>query len=148
MRKAFVLLFSLLLLQGCAREDQKNLVFSGESEHWTGKFEVYRVGDKAEERFTLQYKPNERLTVPIDFSYSFSGGSSSTKGYSIKNNKIMARSVSSYPFAQKSEEIPIHVEWDGKRRTCCLSRNNAAMMESPNKERLERSCVWNGYLLF
>ncbi|KEQ21719.1 hypothetical protein [Paenibacillus tyrfis] len=120
MRKAFVLVFLLLLLQGCAREDQKNLVFTGESEHWTGKFEVYRIGDKAEERFTLQYKPNERLTVPIDFSYSFSGGSSSTKGYSIKNNKIVARSVSSYPFAQKSEEIPIHVEWAGKSEDVLL----------------------------
>ncbi|WP_163853752.1 hypothetical protein [Paenibacillus elgii] len=115
MRKAFVLLFLLLLLQGCAREDQKNLVFTGESEHWTGKFEVYRIGDKGEKRFTLQYKPNERLTVPIDFSYSFSGGSSSTKGYNIENNKIMARSVSSIAPLQKSEEIPIHVEWDGKK---------------------------------
>ncbi|GMX61677.1 hypothetical protein Elgi_14810 [Paenibacillus elgii] len=120
MRTAFVLLFALLLLQGCARDDHNNLVFSGESEHWTGKFEVYRIGDKAEERFTLQYKPNERLTVPIDFSYSFSGGSSSTKGYSIKNNKIVASSVSSYPFAQKSEEIPIHVEWDGKKEDVLL----------------------------
>ncbi|XOK62497.1 hypothetical protein ACJ7K1_05000 [Paenibacillus elgii] len=120
MRKAFVLVFSLLLLQGCAREDQKNLVFSGESEHWTGKFEVYRIGDKAEERLTLQYKPNERLTVPIDFSYSYSRGSYSAEGYNIQNNKIVARSVSSIAPLQKSEEIPIHVEWDGKKEDVLL----------------------------
>lgn len=120
MRKAFVLLFSLLLLQGCAREDQKNLVFSGESEHWTRKFEVYRIGDKAEERLTLQYKPNERLTVPIDFSYSFSGGSSSTKGYNIENNKIVDRSLSSIAPLHKSEEIPIHVGWAGKTEDVLL----------------------------
>lgn len=37
MRTAFVLLFALLLLQGCARDDHNNLVFTGESEHWTRK---------------------------------------------------------------------------------------------------------------
>lgn len=120
MRKAFIFLFSLLFLQGCAREDQKNLVFSGESEHWTGKLEVYRIGDKAEERLTLQYKPNERLTVPINFSYSFSGGSYSTEGYSIKNNKIVDRSFSTFPSLPKSEEIPVHVEWAGKSEDVLL----------------------------
>lgn len=114
MRKAFVFVFLLLLLQGCAREEQKNLVFSGESEHWTGKFEVYRIGDKAENRFTLQYKPDERLAVPVDFSYSYSGGNFSAENYSVENNKIVARSVSSFPFLQQNEEIPVHVEWAGK----------------------------------
>ncbi|MGF9916705.1 hypothetical protein ABEX47_04115 [Paenibacillus ehimensis] len=120
MRKAFVLLFSLLLLQGCAREDQKNLVFSGESEHWTGKLEAYQVGDKADKRFTLQYKPNEQLTVPVNFSYSYSGGSYSAKNYSVENNKVVDRSLSSIAPLQKSEEIPIHVEWAGETEDVLL----------------------------
>ncbi|SCW56112.1 hypothetical protein SAMN04487970_101588 [Paenibacillus tianmuensis] len=120
MKKAFVLLFLLLLLQGCARDDHNNLMFSGESEHWTGELEVFRIGDKAEKRFTLRYKSNEQLTVPIDFSYSYSGGNYSAKGQNIENNKIVARSVSSNVPLQKSEEIPIHVEWDGKKEDVML----------------------------
>ncbi|WP_410983438.1 hypothetical protein [Bacillus cereus] len=115
MKKAFLfLLLNILFLVGCSNE---YVVFSGESNHWDGKYSVNIDGNEEYGIYTFRYKNSDGNTEfkSLEIVINQSNGRTSRKEEIRKGGRIeITSSCMGCAVINKDEAITVTIKWDNK----------------------------------
>ncbi|WP_017380546.1 hypothetical protein [Paenisporosarcina sp. TG-14] len=122
MKKSFfLLLFSLILLSGCAEDNRFD--FAGKNENWN-VFYIVNVsnGDTQDANGTIKYVGEGQAPEKINYTIKTLSGSSEGTGILLEEGVANAgrSSCEGCAIIQKDEEIEVEITWNGQSEKLVL----------------------------
>ncbi|MFJ8235461.1 phosphoadenosine phosphosulfate sulfotransferase [Ureibacillus sp. NPDC094379] len=112
--KLLIIFFGILLLFACSTE-RKQLIFSGESDNWSVRYEVKIIDEDSETKgFIIKYTGNESIPKQLEYAIDSTSGS----GTDLLDKKGVLKMAGSgcdgCAITREDQEIEAIIKWDDK----------------------------------
>lgn len=120
--KILIIFFVIFLLSACSTE-QKQLIFSGEGDNWSVRYEVTIIDENSENKgFIIKYTGNGPIPKQLEYSIDSTSGSGTDL---LDENGVLKRvgfGCDGCAITRENQEIEAIIKWDDSSEIIPLAK--------------------------